>query len=152
MTMEVILLQSIDNLGGPGDKVSVKSGYGRNYLVPTGRAVLATAENLAEFEKRRAELEKQAAEVLAVAEARREKLEGLSITITSKAGDEGRLFGSIGTSDIANAVTAAGVELEKREVRLPDGPFHVTGEFEVQLHLHSDVDATLKLEIVPEQE
>jgi large subunit ribosomal protein L9 len=150
--MEVILLQSIDNLGGPGDKVSVKSGYGRNYLVPTGRAVLATAENLADFEKRRAELEKQAAEVLAVAEARREKLEGLSITITSKAGDEGRLFGSIGTSDIANAVTAAGVELEKREVRLPDGPFHVTGEFEVQLHLHTEVDATLKLEIVPEQE
>jgi large subunit ribosomal protein L9 len=150
--MEVILLQSIDNLGGPGDKVSVKSGYGRNYLVPTGRAVLATAENLAEFEKRRAELEKQAAEALAVAEARREKLEGLSITITSKAGDEGRLFGSIGTSDIANAVTAAGVELEKREVRLPDGPFHVTGEFEVQLHLHTEVDATLKLEIVPEQE
>ncbi len=150
--MEVILLQDIENLGGPGDKVSVKSGYGRNYLVPTKRAILATKENVAEFEERRAELEKQAAEVLAVAEARRVKLEKLSITIGSKAGDEGRLFGSVGTSDIANAVTAAGVELEKREVRLPDGPFHVTGEFEVQLHLHADVDANLKLEIVPEQE
>ncbi len=150
--MEVILLQDVGNLGGPGDKVSVKSGYGRNYLVPTGRAVLATAENLAEFEKRRAELEKQAAEVLAAAEARKAKLEELNITISSKAGDEGRLFGSIGTSDIADAVTAAGVELEKREVRLPDGPFHVTGEFEVLLHLHADVDATLKLQILPEQE
>ncbi len=150
--MEIILLQNIENLGGPGDKVSVKSGYGRNFLVPTGRAVLATADNLAEFEKRRAELEKQEAEVIAVAEARKAKLEGLSITISSKAGDEGRLFGSVGTSDIAEAVTAAGVELEKREVRLPDGPFHVTGEFEVQLHLYTDVDAILKLAIVPEQE
>ncbi len=150
--MEIILLQNIENLGRPGDKVSVKSGYGRNFLVPTGRAVLATADNLAEFEKRRAELEKQEAEVIAVAEARKAKLEGLSITISSKAGDEGRLFGSVGTSDIAEAVTAAGVELEKREVRLPDGPFHVTGEFEVQLHLYTDVDAILKLAIVPEQE
>ncbi len=149
--MEVILLQKIENLGALGDKVTVKSGYGRNYLVPTGRAVSASKENLEAFEARRAELEKEAAEALAAAEARKVKIEELSISISSKAGDEGRLFGSVGTSDIAEAATAAGVEVVKREVRLPEGPFHHTGEFEVVIHLHTDVDATLKLAIVPEE-
>ncbi|MCB1867292.1 MAG: 50S ribosomal protein L9 [Gammaproteobacteria bacterium] len=149
--MDVILLEKIDNLGGLGDKVSVSAGYGRNFLIPTGKAVAATKKNLTEFEARRAELEKQAAEMLAEAEARKVKIEALgTISISRNAGDEGRLFGSVGTGDIADAVTAAGVELAKREVRLPDGPFHVIGEFDVHLHLHTDVDATLKLAIVHE--
>ena len=149
--MEVILLEKIENLGALGDKVTVTSGYGRNYLVPTGRAVSATKENLEAFEVRRAELEKEAAEALAIAEARKAKIEELSVSISSKAGDEGRLFGSVGTADIADAATAAGAEVAKREVRLPEGPFHNTGEFEVVIHLHTDVNATLKLSIVPEE-
>ena len=149
--MDVILLEKIDNLGGLGDKVNVKAGYGRNFLIPAGKAVAATKKNLAEFQARRAELEKQAAELLAEAEARKAKIEALgTVSISRNAGDEGRLFGSVGTGDIADAVTAAGVELAKREVRLPDGPFHVIGEFDVQLHLHTDVDATLKLAVVAE--
>lgn len=149
--MEVILLEKIENLGALGDKVAVKSGYGRNYLVPTGRAVFATKENLEAFEARRAELEKAAAEAMAAAEGRKAKIEQLSVTISSKAGDEGKLFGSVGTIDIANAATEAGVGIEKREVRLPDGPFHIIGEFDVVIHLHTDVDAVLKLAIVPEE-
>jgi large subunit ribosomal protein L9 len=148
--MEVILLQKVENLGELGDKVAVKSGYGRNYLLPTGRAVPATKANQEVFEARRAELEKQEAESLAAAEARKAKIEGIAVTVARKAGDEGRLFGSVGTADIAAACTSAGVEVAKKEVRLPEGPFHVTGEFEVELHLHSDVDAILKLHIVPE--
>jgi large subunit ribosomal protein L9 len=149
--MDVILLEKIDNLGGLGDKVSVRSGYGRNFLIPSGKAVAATKKNLADFEARRAELEKQAAAVLAEAEARKAKIEALGqITIARNAGDEGRLFGSVGTSDIADKVTEAGVEVAKREVRLPDGPLHVIGEFEIQLHLHTDVDATLNLAVVAE--
>ena len=150
ITMEVILLEKVENLGGLGDKVSVKSGYGRNFLIPTGKAVTATKSNVAEFEARRAELEKQAAESLSTAEARKVKLETLTVTIERKAGDEGRLFGSVGTADIAAAANEAGGELAKREVRLPDGPFHATGEFEVQVHLHTDVDATIKVVIKPE--
>ena len=147
--MDVILLEKVDNLGNLGDKVSVKPGYGRNFLIPSGKAVAATESNVAEFEARRAELEKQAAEALAAAEARKARIEALSaVTITRKAGEEGRLFGSVGTADIAEAVVAAGAELEKREVRLPAGPFHVTGEFEVQVHLHSDVDAVVQIAIV----
>lgn len=149
--MEVILLQKIENLGALGDKVTVKSGYGRNYLVPTGRAVFATKANLEAFEARRADLEKAAAEALATAEERKAKIEQLSISISSKAGDEGKLFGSVGTADIAQAACDAGVEIEKREVRLPEGPFHIVGEFEVVIHLHTDVDAVLKLAIVPEE-
>ncbi len=149
--MEVILLQKIENLGALGDKVHVKSGYGRNYLVPTGRAVFATKENLETFEARRAELEKAAAEALAAAEERKAKIEALSISISRKAGDEGKLFGSVGTADIAEAATEAGVAIEKREVRLPEGPFHIIGEFEVVIHLHTDVDAMLKLVVVPEE-
>jgi large subunit ribosomal protein L9 len=149
--MEVILLEKIENLGALGDKVNVKSGYGRNYLVPTGRAVFATKENLEAFEARRAELEKVAAEALAAAEERKTKIDALSISISRKAGDEGKLFGSVGTADIAQAASEAGVEIEKREVRLPEGPFHIIGEFEVVIHLHTDVDAVLKLAIVPEE-
>lgn len=149
--MEVILLDKVDNLGNLGDKVSVKPGFGRNYLIPTGRAVPATGENLAAFEERRAELEKQVAEKLAAAEARKSQIEALGkVTITHKAGDEGKLFGSVGTSDIADACTAAGAEVAKAEVRLPEGPFRVAGEYEVELHLHADVNATITVEIVAE--
>ncbi|OOZ34767.1 50S ribosomal protein L9 [Solemya velesiana gill symbiont] len=150
--MDVILLEKVDKLGGLGDKVSVKPGYGRNFLIPGGKAVAATKDNVAAFEARRAELEKQAAEVLAAAEARKTAIEALSVTVARKAGDEGRLFGSVGTSDIASAVTEAGVELAKREVRLPEGPFHTTGEYEVQLYLHTDMDATLKLTVAAAEE
>lgn len=150
--MEVILLEKVENLGALGDQVKVRPGYGRNFLIPSGKAVPATKDNIEQFEARRAELEKEAAEVLAAAEARKAQLEGLTITIARKAGDEGRLFGSVGTADIATAATEAGVELAKREVRLPQGPFHSTGEFEVDLHLHTDVDAVLKLTIVAETE
>jgi large subunit ribosomal protein L9 len=150
--MDVILLEKVENLGQLGEKVSVKPGFGRNYLIPSGKAVPATRENLAEFEARRAELEKQAAEELAAAEARKEKLEALSVTISRKAGDEGRLFGSVGNADIAEAVTAAGIELDRKEVRLPAGPLNMTGEYDVDLHLHTDVDATVKVIIAPEAE
>ncbi|MEW7976082.1 MAG: 50S ribosomal protein L9 [Candidatus Sedimenticola endophacoides] len=146
--MDVILLEKVDNLGALGDMVSVKAGFGRNFLIPGGKAVAATKANVAEFEARRAELEKQVAEALAAAEERKAKIEALSVSIARKAGDEGRLFGSVGTADIADAATAAGVELEKREVRLSEGPFHNTGEYEVELHLHTDVNATLKLTVV----
>jgi len=148
--MEIILLEKVDNLGQLGDKDVVKSGYGRNFLIPSGRAVAATAANLKAFEVRRAELEKQAAERLAAANARKAQLDGLAITIRHRAGDEGRLFGSVGTSDIADAVAATGVALERQEVRLPAGPFRVAGEYDVTVHLHADVDATLKLTIAGE--
>ena len=149
--MDVILLQKVENLGGLGDVVSVKAGYGRNFLIPTGRASAATEANMARLEERRAELEKAAADKLNAAEKRKAKLDGLVVTVACKAGDEGRLFGSVGAADIAKAVTEAGAELEKHEVRLPEGPFRVTGEFEVVLHLHSDVDAVLKLTVAAEQ-
>jgi len=149
--MDVILLDKVDNLGDLGEKVSVKPGYGRNFLIPTGRAVAATAGNLKVFEARRAELQKQAQDKLTTAEARKAELEALgSVTVTHKAGDEGKLFGSVGTGDIAEACTAAGVELAKSEVRLPEGPLRVAGEYEVTLHLHTDVNATLKVVIVGE--
>ncbi len=148
--MEVILLERVANLGDLGDKVKVKPGYGRNYLIPQGKATAATPENVAKFEARRAELEKAAAEALAAAQARAEALEGLEVTITAKAGEEGKLFGSVGTSDIARAVTEAGQAVERHEVRLPEGPFRSTGEFDVTLHLHTDVEATIKLIIAAE--
>lgn len=149
--MEVILLEKVENLGNLGDKVAVRSGYARNFLVPSGKAKYATAENIAEFEARRAELEKAAAESLSAAQARAEKLDGMEITITMKSGSEGKLFGSVGTADIAEAVTAAGVELAKREVRLPEGVIRLAGENEIALHLHSDVDASIKLIIIGEE-
>ncbi len=148
--MEVILLKNVGGLGALGDKVKVRSGYGRNYLVPGGFAVSATAANLEAFEARRAELEREAAANLAAAQARKASLDGLRVTIARKAGDEGRLFGSVGTLDIANAVTAAGVSVSKNEVRLPSGPFRTIGELKVALHLHAEVDAEVTLDIVPE--
>lgn len=149
--MEVILLEKIDSLGGLGDKVRVRPGYARNYLLPQGKAKFATPENIAEFEARRAELERAAAEALAAAETRRESLSGMVIEMTAKAGSEGKLFGSIGASDIADAVTARGVEVEKREVRLPEGPLRQAGEYEIQLHLHADVDADIRIIVIGEE-
>ncbi len=150
--MEVILIEKIDRLGGLGDLVNVKSGFARNYLLPTGKAKVATAENVAEIEARRAELEKAAAETLAAAEAKRDQLAKLEISITSKSGSEGKLFGSVGNSDIADAVTAAGVEVAKRDVRLPEGPLRLAGEYEITLHLHADVDAVVKVTIIGEED
>ena len=148
--MDIILLEKIPNLGNLGDKVSVRPGYGRNYLIPRGKAVAATAEKLAEFEQRRAELEKKAAAEMAAAQARSAALGQLSVTIKQKAGEEGRLYGSVGTKDIADAATAAGVELHKHEVRLPTGPIRHTGDYEIKLQIHGDVVATLALKVVPE--
>ncbi|WP_328189538.1 50S ribosomal protein L9 [Marinobacter sp. OP 3.4] len=146
--MEVILLEKVANLGSLGDKVKVKAGYGRNFLLPYGKAVAATEENLKAFEERRAELEKAAADKQAAAQSRAEALEGQSFTISSKAGDEGKLFGSIGVRDIADAITAAGTDVEKSEVRLPEGPIRVTGEYEIELQLHTDVTVTVQLAVV----
>ncbi len=148
--MELILLQKISNLGDLGDQVTVKSGYGRNFLVPTGKAVLATPEKLAEFERRRAELEAKAGEGLSLAEKRRDSIEELAISITQKAGEEGKLFGSVGTLDIAEAASEAGVPVEKSEIRLSDGTLRHTGDFEIDVQLHTDVVAKLKLSIVAE--
>ncbi len=147
--MDVILLKKVGGLGELGDKVVVRPGYGRNYLIPTGLAAPATEANLKAFEARRADLEREAASALASAVARQQRLEGMSVTIARKAGDEGRLFGSVGTGDIATAITEAGVEVSKAEVRLPAGVLRAIGEHEVALHLHPDVDTTIRLEIVP---
>ncbi len=149
--MEIILLDKISGLGDLGDKVAVKPGYGRNFLIPSGKAIPATKANLVAFEARRAELEKEAAAKLATAESRKAAVDGLDgITISHKAGEEGKLFGSVGTVDISKACTDAGVAVEKNEVRLPDGPMRATGEFEVVLHFHPDVNANLKVIIVAE--
>jgi large subunit ribosomal protein L9 len=148
--MEVILLEKIENLGNLGDRVNVKPGFGRNYLLPQGKAAPATAENIAEFEARRAELEKAAVGALAMAESRRDSLADMVVTISAKAGEEGKLFGSVGTSDIADAINAAGVEVERNEIRLPEGAFRQTGEYDVDLHLHTDVNVTVKLVIEAE--
>ena len=150
--MQVILLETIKNLGDLGAVVDVRSGYGRNFLIPQGKALPATKDNLAEVEQRRAELEKHAAEQLAAAQERGEKLNEASVTVSSKAGDEGKLFGSVGTRDIAEAITAqTGVEVEKAEVKLPNGALRHTGEFEIDVQLHSDVTVAIKLAIVPEE-
>jgi large subunit ribosomal protein L9 len=148
--VEVILLKNVGRLGALGDKVSVRSGFGRNYLIPSGFAVPATDANLEAFEARRAELEQAAEQQLAEARARRDRLEGVSVTIARKAGEQGRLFGSVGTGDIADAATAAGFELTKQEIKLPGGPFRAAGEYEVKVHLHPEVDATIKVDVVPE--
>ena len=148
--MEVILLEKIVNLGDLGDKVSVKAGYGRNFLVPHGKAVAATTAKIAEFEERRAELEKNAAEKLAAAQSRGEAISKLEIVIAQKAGDEGKLFGSIGTQNIADAIVAAGEEVEKNEVRLPDGVIRHIGEYEIDINLHTDVTVTLPVKVVAE--
>jgi large subunit ribosomal protein L9 len=148
--MEIILLEKVVNLGALGDKVRVKSGYGRNYLMPFGKAVPATKANIADFEARRAELEKLAAEKRAEAEARGARLAEIKLTIASVAGDEGKLFGSIGTRDIAEAITGMGVEVAKSEVRLPYGAIRQVGEYDVDLQVHSDVTVTIKLSVVAE--
>lgn len=149
--MEVILLEKIGNLGGLGDKVDVKAGFGRNYLIPQGKAVPATEGAVAQFEARRAELEAAAAETLAAAEKRAEAINGLElVTITANAGEEGKLFGSIGTRDIAEAVAAAGAEIDKSEVRLPEGALRELGEFEVAVQVHGDVTAMVNIAVVPE--
>jgi len=148
--MDVILLEKIENLGIMGDRVSVKPGYGRNFLIPQGKAAPATAENIAEFEARRAELEKTAAESLAAAQDRREQLDGMTVTLKANAGEEGKLFGSIGTAEIAHAINETDIVVEKHEVRLPMGAYRQTGEYEVLLHLHTDVNVTVKLVIEAE--
>lgn len=146
--MEVILLEKVGKLGSIGDKVNVKSGFGRNFLLPQGKALPATAANVADFESRRAELEAAAAEKKGGAEARAAKLAELSVTIAANAGDEGKLFGSIGTRDIADAITAAGVEVAKSEIRLPEGALRDVGEYEVDVQVHSEVTQAVKIAIV----
>lgn len=148
--MEVILLDKVGKLGAIGDKVTVKSGYGRNYLLPQGKAVAATAKNIADFEARRAELEANAAAKLAEAQARAAKLAELTVTIAANAGDEGRLFGSVGTRDIAEAVSKAGVEINKSEVRLPQGALREIGQYDIDVQLHSEVTQAVKLVVVAE--
>ena len=149
--MEVILLEKIHKLGELGDQVKVKPGFGRNYLIPSGKAVSATVDNIAKFDGRRSELEKQQKGSLAAATARAEKLSAVSVSIARKAGAEGKLFGSVGTIDIAETVTESGVELAKHEIRLPEGPIRSTGEFELTVQLHADVSATIKVSVVPEE-
>jgi large subunit ribosomal protein L9 len=149
--MEVILLQKVANLGNIGDRVKVRSGYGRNYLLPGGKATLATPDNVARFEARRAELERAAHEHHASAEARANALKEFKLTIQAKAGTEGKLFGSIGTSDIAEAATRDGHKLERSEVRLPDGPLRMVGEHVVTVHLHADVNVPLHVNIIAEE-
>lgn len=150
--MDVILLQKVENLGNLGDRVKVRAGYGRNYLIPHGKAAPATEANVAKFEARRAELEKEAAEAMTAAEARKAQLEALGgISLTAKAGSEEKLFGSIGTPDIAEALTAAGVPVERREVRLPEGPIRTAGEHEVEIHLHTDLNVGLKVTVISEE-
>jgi large subunit ribosomal protein L9 len=149
--MEVILLQKIANLGEIGDRVKVKSGYGRNFLLPGGKATLATAENIARFEARRAELETKAAVELVSARTRAAALEGFKLAIAAKAGSEGKLFGSIGTTDIAEACKAAGHAIERAEVRLPDGPIRTVGEHVITLHLHGDINVEVPLTVTAEE-
>ncbi|MGB1197578.1 MAG: 50S ribosomal protein L9 [Thalassotalea sp.] len=149
--MEVILLDKIAKLGGLGDKVTVKSGYARNFLLPQGKAVFASKANVEHFESRRADLEKQLAAALSAAEAQAAKIVELAeITIASTAGDEGKLFGSIGTKDIADAITEAGVEVAKAQVRMPLGTIRETGEFDIVIHLHNDVDTSIKVVVIAE--
>jgi large subunit ribosomal protein L9 len=149
--MEIILLQKVANLGNIGDRVKVKSGFGRNYLLPHGKATLATPDNIKRFEARRAELEKAAHEHLSSAEQRAEQLKEFKLVIPAKAGTEGKLFGSIGTSDIAEAATRAGINIERSEVRLPNGALRTIGDHAVTLHLHADIDVPLAVSIVPEE-
>jgi large subunit ribosomal protein L9 len=149
--MEVILLQKVANLGGIGDRVKVRPGFARNYLLPQGKATLATEANVAKFEARRAELERVAQEELYKAQQRAERMHDFKLRMTAKAGTEGKLFGSIGTADIAEACTAAGFEVARSEVRLPAGPIRVVGEHAVTLHLHTDVNVALPVTIVAEE-
>jgi large subunit ribosomal protein L9 len=148
--MNVILLERLANLGDLGQEVAVKPGFARNYLIPQGKAVRATNDNRQVFEARRAELEKLANERMGEAQQRAAKLEGMTLTIVVKAGEEGKLYGSVGTQDIADAVIAKGVEIEKSEVRLPEGTIRVLGDYDIDLQLHSDEFVTIQLSVVPE--
>ena len=147
--MQIILLEKVGNLGGLGDVVTVKNGYARNFLIPTGKARRANAANLAEFEARRAELEAKQAEILATAQAAQAKIEGQEFTVEQKAGVDGRLFGSVTNADIAEAITAAGTEVARSTVRLPNGPLKAVGEYEVEIALHHDAGATVKIIVAP---
>lgn len=148
--MQIILLEKVANLGSLGEQVNVKAGYARNFLFPQGKAVPATKANIEHFEARRAELEAAAADKLANAEARKQQLEEIELSVAVKAGDEGKLFGSLGNRDIADLATGAGVEVSKSEVRLPNGPIRAIGEFDIAIQLHAEVSATLKLHVVAE--
>ena len=149
--MNVILLDNIENLGNIGDLVSVKAGYGRNFLLPKGKAALATKENIKEFEAKRVGLEKAAAEQLASAKARAELVQGMELVIPANAGSEGKLFGSVGPIDIAEAFSKVGVEVGRSEIRLPDGPLHETGDFTVGLHLHSEINVDITVKVDDEE-
>ncbi|NJN52612.1 MAG: 50S ribosomal protein L9 [Gammaproteobacteria bacterium] len=148
--MNVILLERIRNLGDLGDEVAVKAGFARNFLIPKGKAVRATGDNRSVFEARRAELERVAAEKLGVAEGRAAGLRDIAVTIVAKAGEEGKLYGSVGTGDVADAVTALGTEVSKSEVRMPEGVIRLVGEYDIDLQLHSDLTVTIKVTVVPE--
>ena len=150
--MKVILLDRVENLGAIGDLVSVKSGYGRNYLIPNGKAALATAQNIKELEKKKEELEKRAAEQLEAAKSRGELIKGMSLTISANVESEGKLYGSVGPVDIVEAFEKVGVSIERSEIRMPDGPIREVGESEISLHFHSDVDIPVTLIVVSEAE
>lgn len=150
--MEIILLESIDRLGGLGDRVNVRPGFARNYLLPKGKAKLATAANIAEIAEHRAELEKHEADVLKAANARAKQLKGLEISITAKSGGEGKLFGSITNANITEAINEKGIELEKSEVRMPEGPIRLAGEYEIDIHLHTEVNAIIRLTVIGEED
>jgi large subunit ribosomal protein L9 len=145
------LLEKVQNLGGLGDRVRVRPGFARNFLIPGGKAVAATPANIAAFEERRAELERQQAEIVAAAQARAAKLEGLRVVVRRKAGEEGKLFGSVGPADVAEAITAAGVAVERGEVRLAGDSVRQTGEYEIEVQLHADVLAPITLSVEPEE-
>lgn len=147
--MEVILLEKVRNLGNLGDKVNVKAGYGRNYLIPQNKAVFATDKNVELFEQKRAELEKKAQQSLSVAEQRAAKLNDTTVLISAMASDEGKLYGSVGVNEIKDALTEKNIEVSKREIVMPEGPIHSIGNFVVEIHVHSDVIANLQIEIVP---
>ena len=147
--MEVILLEKVRNLGNLGDKVNVKSGYGRNYLIPQSKAVFATAKSIEQFEQKRAELEKKALQSLSSAEQRAAKFNDTTLVISAMASDEGKLYGSVGINEIKEALTAKSIEVSKREIVMPEGPIHSIGNFTVEVHVHSDVIAQLQLEIIP---
>jgi len=149
--MQVILLEKIDNVGSLGDLVTVKAGFARNFLLPQGKAEMATPTNIEAFQQRRAELEALQAEALSAAQKRASALEGTAVSITSRAGTEGKLFGSVGTEEIRQAISATGTDVEKKEIRLPEGPLRVVGEHPVTVHLHADVDVEVTVNVVGEE-
>ena len=148
--MNVILLDNVENLGGIGDLVTVKAGYGRNFLLPHGKAVLATKDNIAEFEARRAELEKAAGAELTAAKAREELIQGMELILTANVGTEGKLFGSVGPIDISEAFSNVGVEVQRSEIRMPEGPIHEVGEFAIGVHLHTEINVEVTVKVVAE--